>query len=214
MSQVTVARVSAAAGARVGSRFFFAYAVVLLIVVFLGFAPTFYLDPLFDTPTRVTSVVYPDARPMPIYLSLHAVLLTAWYVGLVVQSSLIGRGRHDMHRTLGVFGIAVAAGVVISGAVATLGLIPRATGEHVLVTANSLNLVVFATLVSLAIYKRRQPQVHKRLMLVASVAIIGPAVGPDRMFGIFLGRLVPDFVLVPVPLVFWVLLLGALERFS
>ena len=119
-----------------------------------------------------------------------------------------------MHRTLGVFGIAVAAGVVISGAVATLGLIPRATGEHVLVTANSLNLVVFATLVSLAIYKRRQPQVHKRLMLVASVAIIGPAVGPDRMFGIFLGRLVPDFVLVPVPLVFWVLLLGALERFS
>ena len=106
-----------------------------------------------------------------------------------------------MHRTLGVFGIAVAAGVVISGSVATSGLIPRATGEHVLVTSNSLNLVVFATLVSLAIYKRRQPQVHKRLMLVASVAIIGPAVGPDRTFGIFLGRL-------------YVLILITLDRFK
>lgn len=62
----------------------------------------------------------------------------------------------------------------------------------------------------MVICKRAAPQVHKRLMLIASVAISGPAVGPDRMLGMFLGRVVPDVLALPPPLIFWVLLLGAL----
>jgi len=208
-SDVIAPRVNPAARVRVRPRFFLVLAVVLLGIVFAGFAPTFYLDPLFDTPTRVTSIVYPDAAPMPAFLVLHAVLLTTWFAGLVVQSALIGRGRQDVHRMLGTVGVFIAAGVVVSGAVATLGIIPRATGEHVLVTSNSLNLIVFVALVSVAIYKRSRPQVHKRLMLIASIAIIGPAVGPDRMLGGFLGSLISDFVAIPVPLLFWVVLVGA-----
>jgi len=209
-SDVSAPPVNPAARVPVRSRFFLVLTVVLLGIVFAGFAPTFYLDPLFDTPTRVTSIAYPDASPLPPFLVLHAVLLTAWFAGLVVQSTLVGRGRLDVHRVLGTVGIVIAVGVVVSGAVATLGIIPRATGEHVLVTSNSLNLLVFVALVSVAIHKRSRPQVHKRLMLIATIAIIGPAVGPDRMLGRFLGSLVSDVITIPVPLLFWVLLIGAL----
>lgn len=205
MSDVTSSLVSPVDGARIRPRFFFALSVAMLAVVFLGFAPTFYLAPAFDTPT--------DDHGMPVYLVIHAFFLTAWYVGLVVQSGLIGRGRRDVHKTLGLYGVGVAVGVIITGAVATLMAIPRAaelgtfTPErlNVLVTTNTFNLLVFIVLVSVAIHRRSKPQVHKRLMLMASIAIIGPAVGPGRMFGGFLQSLLPDSM-IPVPLVFWILL--------
>lgn len=186
------------------SRFFFALAVVLLVTVFLGFAPTFYLAPLFDTPREGDS--------LPVFLIVHAVLLTAWYVGLVVQSGLIRRRRHDLHRRIGVMGAFVAAGVVLTGTGATLGLIGRDASPQIdtLATSNSLNLLLFIPLVAVAISQRSKPQVHKRLLLLASIVIVGPAVGPGRMLGRFLGSLLPDFMAVPAPLVFWVPLVGAM----
>jgi hypothetical protein len=185
-------------------RFFFALAVVLLVTVFLGFAPTFYLAPAFDTPSEIDS--------LPAFLIVHGVLLTAWYLGLVMQSGLIRGGRYDLHRRVGVVGIFVAAGVVFTGAVATLGLIGRDASPQIdtLATSNSLSLLLFVPLVAVAIYQRSRPQVHKRLLLLASIVIIGPAVGPGRMLGGFLGSLLPDFLAVPAPLVFWVPLVGAM----
>ena len=185
-------------------RFFLAISLLQLLVVFLGFAPTFYLDPLFVTRT--------DEHPMPAYLIVHAVLLTAWYAGLVVQSGLIVRRRLDLHKTLGFIGVAVAIGVVLTGIAATLLAIPRAVELgypprpriDILVTTNTMNLLVFVALVSVAVYKRANPQTHKRLLLIASLAIIGPAVGPDRMFGFFLQSFMP-FTL-PIALFFWLVL--------
>jgi hypothetical protein len=109
-------------------------------------------------------------------------------------------------------GVFVAAGIVFTGAIATLGLIPRDTSPRIdtLATSNTLNLLLFVSLVAVAILKRSRPGVHKRLLLIASIAIIGPAVGPGRMLGIFLGSLLPDFIAVPVPLVFWIPLVGAM----
>lgn len=192
---------------RTRPRFFFALSVVMLVVVFLGFAPTFYLAPAFDTPT--------DDHGIPAYLIIHAVLLTTWYGGLVVQTGLIGRGRRDLHKTAGLIGVALAVGVVLSGAGATLLAIPRAAELgttprprlNVLVTSNTLNLLLFIVLITVAFLKRSKPQIHKRLMLIGSIAIIGPAVGPGRLFGGFLQSLLGG-ISVPVPLVFWLLLVA------
>lgn len=187
-------------------RFFFALASSLLVFVLLGFGPTFYLAPLFETSW--------DARGIPVDLIVHATFLTAWFVGLVGQSGLILTGRRAVHERLGRYGVVCAAGVFITGAAATVLVVERAAAfgappralVETLVTSNTVNLLVFASLVSIAIYKRAKPQVHKRLMLIASIAIIGPAVSPARPFGVFLRSLLPDFFTVPLPLVFWVLL--------
>ena len=184
--------------------FFFGLAVVLLLTVFLGFAPTFYLSPLLQEPNEV--------ERLPFSLVVHALFLTTWYVGLVSQSGLIRARRYTLHRTIGVVGVFVAAGVVLTGAQATLGLIGRDTSSRIvtLATSNSINLLLFVPLVAVAIRQRSKPQVHKRLLLIASIVIVGPAVGPGRMLGMFLGSLLPDFVAVPAPLVFWLPLVGAM----
>lgn len=183
---------------------------VLLILVFLGFAPTYYLDPYFDTTI--------EFQPMPFYLTIHAMILTMWFVGQVMQSGLIHAGRQKMHRTLGVIGAGFAAGVVITGIVATVMAIPHAEDFgieprarlDVLVASNTFNLLVFATLVSLALRYRLKPQYHKRLMLIASISIIGPAVSPLRALGKFLGTLLPGSISIPVPLLFWMLLIATI----
>jgi len=185
-------------------RVFFVLAVVLLLTVILGFAPTFYLDPLFETPE--------DAAPMPLYLVIHALFLTTWFVGLVAQTALIQRGRYDTHRTVGWFLVACFVGVVVTGAGATLALLARDTSPRMptLTTSNTFSLLIFVTLVPLAVYHRARPAIHMRLMVIASIVIVGPALGPGRMLGQFLGSLLPDFVTVPVPLFFWIPLVGAI----
>ena len=182
----------------------------MLIVVFLGFAPTYYLDSFFDTKI--------EFRPMPGYLAIHAFILSMWFVGQIVQSTLIQTGRRTMHRKVGVIAAGLAAGVFITGIVVTVYTIPHAeefgitprAGLIVLVMSNTMNLLVFLTLVSLALYFRSKPQYHKRLMLIASIAIIGPAVSPFRALGQFLGSLLPDSVPIPVPLLFWLVLIASI----
>ena len=201
-STSTAAETKAAVPRR--TRFFFGLAVLLLVVVFLGFAPTFYLDPWFDTPE--------DSAPMPLQLVIHACFLTAWFVGLVVQSGLIQRHRYNAHRLIGTLGMICFAGVVVTGAVATLDLLPRDMSPRIpaLATSNTFNLLLFGSLVPLAVRFRARPAFHMRLMLIASIAIVGPAVAPGRMLGSFLGSLLPEFLAVPVPLLFWIPLVGAI----
>ena len=195
-------------------RFFFLLSLVMLVVVFLGFAPTYYLDSHFDTAI--------EFRPMPLYLAIHALVLTMWFVGQVVQSGLIQARRRDMHRTFGAIGAGLAAGVVITGIVVTMNAIPhaeqfgipRGIPLNVLVASNTVNLLLFCTLVSLALYCRSKPQYHKRYMVIASIAIIGPAVSPFRAFGKFLGALLPDSLSIPVPLVFWILLVVSIVLYD
>jgi len=191
-------------------RFFFSLTLVMLIVVFLGFAPTYYLDSFFETAI--------EFQPMPGYLTIHAFILSLWFVGQVVQSALVQTGHRDIHRIAGVIATGVAAGVFITGIVVTayavphaedFGITPRAR-LNVLVVSNTMNLVVFAILVSLALHFRFRPQYHKRLMLIASIAIIGPAVSPFRALGKILGTLLPQSVSIPVPLLFWIVLVASI----
>jgi hypothetical protein len=52
-------------------------AALLLATVLVGFAPSFFLRAYFGTP------------PLPMYLQLHGVVLTAWFLLFFVQTSLI-----------------------------------------------------------------------------------------------------------------------------
>lgn len=154
---------------------------LLLSFVFVGFARTYFLKGLFGTPE------------LPFYLHLHGLVLTTWFALLVVQTQLVGRGRTDWHRRLGVAGLVVAAGAVVTGAVTSGLAFPRhvalAGGAGVdrlldedapLIFGNVMILVFFTILVAAAVYFRRRPALHKRLMIVASVSLVGPAI--DRLW--------------------------------
>jgi uncharacterized membrane protein YozB (DUF420 family) len=167
----------AAVGSRPRTRTRFAYVLALgmLAVVVTGFGPTFFLRVFFDVPD------------IPYYLIVHGTLCTAWFVLLVAQTRLVAAGRAAMHRRLGLCGAAIAVAMVASGIQTSLGMVPRrlAEGLHldtaeldflgIISSANFSFFIVFPTLIALALYCRRRVDVHRRLMLVASISIIGPA---------------------------------------
>ena len=160
--------------------FFNAMAVALLLVVVVGFAPTFFLRHFFDVPR------------VPGYVLLHGVVMTAWFAWLLVQSTLIRTNRIRLHRRMGVAGIALAATVLVMGLTATIGGVTRVSeaDARALVPLFWLNLCLlldFLLCASAAFVWRRQPEVHKRLMMFASINLIGPAFGRIAQWPAFAG---------------------------
>jgi hypothetical protein len=149
-------------------------AALLLLLIFVGFARTFYLRSYFQSESLAT------------HLHLHGAVLTLWFVLLFTQTLLVGRGQIQRHRQLGVAGVVVAAAAVVTGLQTNTGLLHamRSEGdfgpnslEVIIILGNYLTLVAFALLVGAAVLLRRHAQSHKRLMLLAGIAIIGPALG-------------------------------------
>jgi hypothetical protein len=160
--------------ARLGRRFFVAMAIAMLAVIALGFGPSLFFRPIFDPPE------------IPATLLLHGAVLTAWFVWFLVQSSLIAAGNTGLHRRMGIVGVAIGACVVAVSLLAIVPFVPRmreigtdfetqgarlAAGQ----IGDSLTLVAFVAMVVLAVVWRRRPELHKRLMLFASLQILGPA---------------------------------------
>ena len=79
------------------SRFFVAMAILLLVAVAIGFAPTFYLKAFFETPD------------LPWYLHVHGATLTAWFALFFTQTALIAANRTALHRRLGVLMVSLRA---------------------------------------------------------------------------------------------------------
>ena len=163
-----------ASGELPASSFALKTAWAMLIVNLIGFAPTLYLRPLFDVP------------PIPAYLYAHGLVGTAWFVLTLVQTKLVHHRNIVWHRRLGWAAATLALIVLVSGVYTSTNMVPRAvaigaTSEakltlYRLVTAGDLaSFLVFPTLVALGVCFRRRKAVHFRLMLLASLSIIGPA---------------------------------------
>jgi hypothetical protein len=173
------------------SRYYVVMAVVMLAYVVAGFARTLFFRRFFNVPS------------IPAYLYIHGIIVTAWFVWFLIQTSLIAGHRVALHRKLGVTGVFLAALVVIASFTVVL-LYPsrlHSLGSDVEATAASIasvvisdliSLGIFTCLVSLAVAYRRHPGFHKRLMYFASFSIIGPAVIPTR-----LGALLAEFGISP-----------------
>ncbi len=152
-------------------------AVFLLVLNFVGFAPTFFLKPLFDTPE------------LPVYTHLHGALFASWFVLLFLQTALVARGNVGLHRRLGMFGAALAAAMVASGlAVLYFGVVAfRASGGSLprasaFAWGNLTLLIAFASFVTLAMVYRRRVDAHKRLMLLATLSMTGQALARIAVF--------------------------------
>jgi hypothetical protein len=150
--------------------FFPAMSLLLTVLVFLGFAPTYYLRP-------------PAASGIPTYLHVHGAAMTAWFLLLLVQTTLIATRRRALHRRLGIAGAMVAVVIVLlNPLVVVWSVAHQAPGEAVelaalIVVGDLLIVGIFAVLAGLAIRWRRYPETHSRMMLLASMAVSGPALG-------------------------------------
>lgn len=171
-------------------RFFTGMALAILATVIVGFSRSFFLRPLFpDWPSPSETIFY-----------VHGGVFTAWIVLLVAQTSLVAGGRTELHRKIGPFSAVLAVAMVVLGTLGALVAARRATG-FVQVPVPPLqflaipifDMILFATFVWLAIAQRRNPQTHKRWMLLATVNLVTAAIarwpgvsalGPLAFFGL------------------------------
>ena len=169
--------------------FYTGMAVVFAVTVFAGFARTYFLRPYFD------------ASSLPWLLHLHGLVFTSWLVLLLAQTALVAGGRTDVHRRLGVAGAIIAALMLIIGTLTAIirakvvEVPPGSASPLAFLTIPLGDMLVFGILVGAGFYYRRRADVHKRLMLLATIAILPAAtarlpfafiqqVGPLAFFGL------------------------------
>ena len=183
--------------ARGRSRFFAAMAVLIVVIVFVGFLPTFYLRGTFN----------PD-KSLSILLHVHGLALSAWIVLFLVQTLLIVNGSPGLHRRLGWVMAGLAACIVTLMAAAIVEQLRRVPPEPpppIALALSVFDIIVFSTLVSSAIYLRKRADWHKRLLLSATILLLGaPMVRIVVMFGVhdilkimIFWPLMTDLVFVP-----------------
>jgi hypothetical protein len=145
--------------------FFWGMSVLIALVVFIGFSRTYFLASYFHARPLAAPIVH-----------VHAAVFTSWIVLLVMQTSLAGVGRADIHRRLGVIGLALAPLVVILGIlvagemVRRFATVPTVDAPGIFAVALS-EITGFAVPVFFAFRLRRRPAIHKRLILIGTIAM-------------------------------------------
>jgi hypothetical protein len=161
-------------------RFFTWMAVAMAAAVFAGFARTYFLAGFNDGPKPVLT---PGVH-------LHGALMTAWILLLIVQTRLIAAGWRDIHKLMGIAGVAIGAGVLVMGIFTAIHSERRV---HTLANADTLadpyvflifpfaSVILFAVFATLGVLKRNRPESHKRFMLLATASMVIPALARIAM---------------------------------
>jgi hypothetical protein len=173
------------------NEFYSRMAYACLAVAVAGFAPTYWI-PLFTGRIALEPILH-----------LHAVVFYGWLTLLIVQSRLAATRRLTRHREFGVFGAAWATLMCCVGIAAAVNSINQSTaagfGDRALAfsVVPITGILFFAVLFAIALLKVKQPDVHKRLILIATVSMLNAAVG--RLFLLFLGAPAPAASVAPPP---------------
>ena len=147
--------------------FYLAMAVVSLVIVAMGFAPSFYLKS------------WTDAPQLPALVHVHGLVFSAWILLFVAQAALVRAGNVATHRRLGVAGACLAVGLLVFGYVTAIEAARRGHNPAgfrdamAFLAVPIVDLVVFVPLLAGALWWRTRPDIHKRLMLLATLSLLG-----------------------------------------
>lgn len=161
---------------RTVSNWFYLWMGVLCVLLPLGGFLGTYLVPLASGTFNEPSILH-----------VHAVLAFAWTGLFVTQAWLIARGRVVRHEAVGLAGIALATATFFTGvivAIKTMNVgIAAGNGEgaRAFAIVPITIIVTFAGLLVAAVANIKRPEYHKRLMLMATISIMPPAMG--RLIG-------------------------------
>lgn len=152
-------------------QFFWGMSVLLALVVFIGFARTYFLASFFH------------AKPLPApIVHIHGAVFTGWIMLLVIQASLAASGRPDIHRRLGIAGLALAPCVIVLGVLVAhemlrrMWAIPGFDAGAIYAVALS-QILGFTVPVAFAFRLYRNPALHKRLILIGTIAMMTAGFG-------------------------------------
>ena len=190
------------AGTRRGTRrFYVGVAIAVLITVFLGFSRSYFLKAYFGTPE------------LSLLVHIHGLVFTSWVLLFLAQTTLVATGRTDLHRKLGAAGAVLAALLLIIGTTTAILRVQGGRPSPIpgvpplsFLAVPLFDMVVFAILISAGLVLRNRPDTHKRLMTLATIALMSAPIaripgvlraGPPGFFGLtdlfIVAMLVYDF---------------------
>jgi len=139
--------------------------------------------------------------PFSALVYLHASVFTVWVLLFLAQTALVAAGHTRLHRRLGV------AGGVLAGLMIILGLATAIHGARnghnpggpypdalAFLVVGLTDIFLFSVFVIASLYCRRRREVHKRLMLLATIGgLLWPAI---TRLPYVRGRFLPMFALL------------------
>jgi uncharacterized membrane protein YozB (DUF420 family) len=172
-----------------------------VILVLLGFGPGIVAPP-----------VKRYGPPTP-HVWLHSVVFACWLGLYIAQTWLVRAGNRALHRRLGWIGAPLAVVLVVVGYQTTIALGRRGYGlwwdpEQRLDALGEMvhplgDLLTFSVLVTAAFVWRRRPEVHKRLILLATIGsmMAAPVAHLLSYFPVLRG--LPPVILLPLGLLYF-----------
>jgi uncharacterized membrane protein len=150
--------------------FYFCMSLLIVVVVVYGFSQTIGQNLLHASPLP------------PFILTIHAIVFPGWVLFFILQSALVRTRNVPLHRTLGWFGLALGVAILVLGYVTAIIMDRFQLRQHTLdspafLIVQLMDLASFAIPFALAIYWRRRPEYHRRLILIASCGLTDAAFG-------------------------------------
>ena len=155
-------------------------ALFMIGVVIAGFWPSYFGPGLRGNVPEDVS----NAASFPWLVHLHATVFLGWMGMLLAQTSLVARGKTHAHMSVGRYGIGLGTVVLLVGLVLTF-----LTYQTIVSQGNTwvgavtvawqplVDMIEFGVLLTIGYLYRTRPEVHKRMMLFATVALLHAATG-------------------------------------
>jgi hypothetical protein len=140
--------------------------VTVAAIVFYGFSHT------------VDHALFHPKTPPPLILYVHVLASSAWLILFVAQSALVRSRNVRLHRRLGLWGLGLGTAVSVIGFATVIVMRKRDIALHPgsadAVAFLSIPLYSFASFAvpfSLAAWWRKRPDLHRRLMILATISL-------------------------------------------
>jgi FtsH-binding integral membrane protein len=150
--------------------FYLSMALVMTGLIAWGFSKTVDANLFHAKPAR------------PLLLWMHGAAFSTWLAFFMAQSALVRVHKVSVHRTLGWFGAALAATMVVLGF--TVAVVMTRFDSIVLHQADIAflsipfwDMIFFGTCIALAILWRKKPEYHRRLIFIATCQLMDAGIG-------------------------------------
>jgi FtsH-binding integral membrane protein len=171
--------------------FYFLMSLLFATLVVWGFSRT------------VNDNLFHAAPPRPFLLWIHGAAFAGWVAFFIAQSTLVRVHKVSWHRFLGWFGAGLAAVMVVLGTAIAIIMARfdavqlHQSGTDAFLAIPFYDMIAFGVSIALALYWRRRPEFHRRLMFVATVSLMDAPVGRfDFLFNHNLFYLCLDLLIV------------------
>jgi len=152
--------------------FYFFMSLLIAVVVVYGFSHTVNKN-----------LIHADV-PRPLIVFIHAAIFSGWVLFFIFQSALVQTHNVRLHRLTGWFGVALGVLVPVLGVSTAITMSHFHIMHDPTIDANDVasflivsfyDMTAFTVPFALAIYWRRKPEFHRRLLLLATCALTSAA---------------------------------------